>query len=118
MSTKASRDKKIAYMKAYREANRQKIAASSHAWYEANCEKMRAYSKAYRKANLEKVLANLNAWRAANPEKTAANHKAYFEANCEKITARQWRRALGPDAPPELIAARAMWTLVRRELRK
>ena len=89
--------------KAWYEANREKTAARNKAWYEANPEKVLAIKKAYREANPEKVLAASNAYREANPEKAAA---------------RQWRYDLGPDAPPELIEARTMWTLVRRELRK
>ena len=48
---------KAAYQKAYREANREKVAARNKAYREANREKMAAYQKAYREANREKYNA-------------------------------------------------------------
>ena len=76
---------------------------STKAWYAANREKMLAAAKAYREANREKIAASLKAYREAHPE---------------KIAAAMWRHRLGPDTPPELIEARALWSMVRRELRK
>jgi hypothetical protein len=70
------------------------------------------------KANPEKKTALDKAWHEANREKVAARGKVWQDANPEKVLASKWRYILGPDAPPELIAARVMWALVRRELRK
>ena len=47
--------KRAAQQKAYREANREKLAEYHKAWYEANREKVAEYQKAYREANREKI---------------------------------------------------------------
>ena len=73
------------YMKAYREANKEKIAAQQKAYKEANREKIAAQQKAYREANKEKELAWQKSWYEANREKAKAKGKAYYEANKEKI---------------------------------
>lgn len=52
--------------KAYREANKEKVAARQ---------------KAYRKENPEKIYASQKAWRKANPEKVAAYRAEYYELN-------------------------------------
>ena len=83
-----------AYQKAYREANKERIAA----YYEANKEEIAAYQKAYRETNKERIAANNKAYYEANKEKIAAYyeankekkwayHKAYYEANKEKKAA-------------------------------
>jgi hypothetical protein len=76
--------KRAAYMRAYREANKEEIAANTKAYKEANKEKIAAKTKAYREANKEKIAAQHKAYREANKEKVAALHKAYREANKEK----------------------------------
>jgi len=65
------------YMKAYREANRDKAKASSKAWRNANREKSKAYSKAWREENKEYD----KAYREANREKYNASSRAWQEAN-------------------------------------
>jgi len=52
--TEAQRQK-AAQNKAYRDANREKIAARQKAYREANREKVAAYKKAYREANRDKI---------------------------------------------------------------
>jgi hypothetical protein len=95
---------------------------STKAWRDANPEYHKRYQIEYCKNNPEKIRAKQKRYDAANREKRAAFHKAYCKANPEKMRALYakgfWRRTLGPDAPPELIDAYALWTMVRRELRK
>ena len=81
--------------RAYREANKAKIAAQIKAWREANPGNGAAQMKAWREANPEKSAAQMKAWREANPEKVTAHRKAYREANPEKVAAsdRAWRKA-------------------------
>jgi len=79
-------DKK-AYMKAYRQANKEKIAAQQKAHDEANKEKIAAQRKARYEANKEKVAAQAKAWNEANKDKKAARQKAYYDANKNKIAA-------------------------------
>jgi len=84
---KAKKEKQAAYSKAYyeanKEANKEKRAAYRKAFYEANKEKIAARDKAYRVANKEKIAARDKAYRAANKEKILA----YKEANKEKQAA-------------------------------
>ena len=44
-----------AQQRAYREANREKVAAQQRAWYEANREKVAAQRRAYREANRKRM---------------------------------------------------------------
>ena len=87
-------------------------------YHEANRERILTYQKELRKANPESILASQKAWYRANPEKAAAWAKTWREVNPEKAAASRWRYRLGPDASPELIEARALWSMVRREIRK
>ena len=95
---------------------------STKAWREAHPEYHKRYQKEYRKNNPEKIRAIKKKYNAANREKNAAYHKSYCKANPEKMrmfyAKGSWRYCLGPSAPPELIAALAMWTMVRHEIRK
>ena len=93
---KAKKEKQAAYSKAYYEANKEKKAAYSKAYYEANKEtnkeKKAAYRKAYyeanKEANKEKKAAYSKAYYEANKEKVAASGKTYRVANKEKIAAK------------------------------
>ena len=80
-----SKEEKTAYMKAYREANKEKIQANKRAYYKAN-------TKAYNEANKEKIQANKRAYYKANKEEFAAKSKAYYEANKEKAHASSAKR--------------------------
>lgn len=84
-----NRDKKIAYMRDYNAANRERINAFNKANYRANIEERRAYGRAYHYANRDKILAANKARRDANPEKFRTRELKYNEANREK------RRAYG-----------------------
>ena len=76
MAYKAYRDKekRKAYLKAYCEANKDKISAKKKAYYEANKEKKKAYYE-------------------ANKEKRKVYDKAYYEANRAKYIERARFRA-------------------------
>ena len=77
-----------AYDKAYREANKERIAARGKAYREANKERIKVNRAARYQANKEKILAQSKAYYETNKEKILARHKAYYEANKERITAR------------------------------
>jgi hypothetical protein len=85
-------ERKKAAQKAYRERNRELIAARAKARRKLNPEKRnrekeRAYAKAYRERNPDKVKAAYKAWCKANREQKAAADKAWREANREKVAA-------------------------------
>jgi hypothetical protein len=63
-----NKEKKAANNKAWREANKEKIAA----YYEDNKERKASYHKAWREANKEKVAATKKAWAVANADKVTA----------------------------------------------
>jgi hypothetical protein len=63
-----NKEKKAANNKAWREANKEKIAA----YYEDNKERKASYHKAWREANKEKVAATKKAWAVANADKVTS----------------------------------------------
>ena len=83
------KEKKKAYDKVYREANKKKLNAQKKAWYEANKDKIKARKKAYYEANKDETLAQQKEYREANKDKILAQQKAYREANKEKILAQK-----------------------------
>ncbi len=83
----ANKEKIVERIKAYNEANKEKIAEQKKAYHEANKEKIAAQSKAYHEANKEKIAERKKAYKQSNKEKIAAQNKAYREDNKEKIVA-------------------------------
>jgi len=83
-SKKCSKDK----IKAYREANKDKIAEKGKAYREANKDKIKAYYEAYYEANKDKIKAYYEAYYEANKDKI----KAYYEANKDTRTKQQRMR--------------------------
>ena len=79
-------------VKAYQEANKDKIKSYSKAYYEANKDKIKAYQeankdkiKAYREANKDKIREQKKAYQEANKDKIRAYKKEWGEANRDKI---------------------------------
>ena len=89
---KAYREKNREKIAEYREANREKIADYHKAYREKNRERLAAYRKAYYQANREEILAYQRKMRHAASEEEKAQQreymKAYKEANREKLAAR------------------------------
>ena len=83
----AYKNKRAAYQKAYREANKEKVLATQRAWYEDNKERKAATSKAYREANKERKAAIDKAWYEDNKERKVAYYKAWYEDNKERKAA-------------------------------
>jgi hypothetical protein len=83
MATAADKARK----KAYREANKEAIAAKGKAYHEANKEAIAAKGRAYREANKEKIKARVKVYREANKEKIKARVKAWHDANKERMKA-------------------------------
>ena len=78
--------------KAWREANRGKIAEYNRAHHAANREQYIAAMKAYRESNRERVLAAKKAYREANRDKIAEDARAYRKANRHIVYAADLRR--------------------------
>lgn len=57
----------------YRAANRAKVLAKYKSWRLANLAKVRARENAFNAAHREETRSRYHAWRAANPDKAAAN---------------------------------------------
>ena len=95
--------------RAYREANKEKIAAYSISWYQANKEK----AKAYREANKEKIAAYNISWYAANKEKAKAVRKAHREANKEEKAA--YDKAYYEANKERRSAAKRIWQAANKE---
>ena len=105
-----TKEEKISYYDAYREANKDKtkayyqanrdgLATKKKAYYQANKEKAKARAKAYQKANKDKVKDYQKDYYEANKDKLKAKNKAYYqayrEANKHKINSKEkaWRKA-------------------------
>ncbi len=67
----------------YYEANKERIAAVTHAYYEANKERKTEYCKEWRETNKERVASNAKAYYEANKEKMDAYRKTWYEENKE-----------------------------------
>jgi 5-methylcytosine-specific restriction endonuclease McrA len=102
-----NKEKRAAYMNAWREDNKERRAATDKAWYEdnkgrkaaankayweANKEEKAAYDKVYYEANKGRKSATNKAWYEDNKERRAATNKAYCEANPGYIAAKSARR--------------------------
>jgi hypothetical protein len=74
----ATRDKRNAQARAWREANPKKQRRSEAAYYLRNRDEMNAKARAYQKANPDKVRAAELAWRKENPEKCKAIFRRYY----------------------------------------
>lgn len=83
---------KAAYNKAYREANKNKLAARDKERYEADKERiaarMKVYAASWYEQNKEKVAVQGKAYREADKAKQQARSKRYYEANKDEIAAR------------------------------
>lgn len=86
---------KLAYQRAYDEANREKVRSRKKAYREANLEKMKAQAKARSKA-----------YREANLEKAKATQKACYEAKIDqyRLSHEKWRRVQAQTKTALLIA--------------
>ncbi len=78
-------------MKAYYQANKDKIAERRKAHYQANKDKVLEAAKAYRQANKDKAAT----YRQENKDKIAAYTKDRYQANKEKFaeSAKKYRQA-------------------------
>lgn len=121
------------YMKAYREANKEKTKLynkayhkthraenniQSKVYYEKHKEEIKAQKKAYRKANPESVRTSQKAWKElhgkaykkANSQKIKAWHKAYHKINSEKKRDyNRKRRALKRATQVEVIKEKVVY---------
>lgn len=66
--------------RAYRDANPEYMRA----WRDANREKKREYDRKYRAANHEKVRESVRNWQVANPEKRREADRKYLAVNYDK----------------------------------
>ena len=73
------KERERAYQRAYRAANRERIAELKRVHYLANYEEIRKRQNVYRKANPEVMTKGMVAWRKRHPEKIAT-HRTYWNA--------------------------------------
>jgi hypothetical protein len=86
---KANKENHADRSKAYRESNKEKIAEWHKAYYEKNKEKVAESQKAYQKANKDKIAEKKKAYQKANKEKITEYNKAWREANKDAIAERK-----------------------------
>lgn len=94
----ANRKRLAEYQRAWRKANREKIAGWGKEYYQANRDRIQERNKAYHQTNREKTKENRSAWAAANPEKMLEYGRRYYRANREKkLAATRERAKKNPD---------------------
>lgn len=80
------RQARLAYLKAYRTAHAERIAAQKKAWFEANKERCQERNKNNYQANKAKYTELNKLWIQANPNKTAEYAKAFKLRHPERVT--------------------------------
>ena len=93
-----TRDRR-AYNKAYREANKEKIAAQRKAYYEANKEQISEKEKEYRKENLERIRAREREYNKRNRKEKSERNKKWREENAEyrsEYNKKHWSEVVKP----------------------
>tara|TARA_A100000172_G_scaffold32850_1_gene19703 strand:- start:6 stop:605 length:600 start_codon:yes stop_codon:yes gene_type:complete len=107
------KEDKIAYMKVWRKANKEKLAVRQKAYYQSNKEKVKAYNKAWYEANKEKI----KAYNEANKEKKKAYKKAWNEANKERLLAKYkaYSKAYRKDNREKVAALKAKHRAAKRK---
>lgn len=98
-----------ARLHAWREANKDRIAATTRAYREANRERVaevaRAYAPTYREANRERIAARKRAHYLANREQILATQRNYQrDVNTSRIQGRDYRAAWRV-ASPERVSS-------------
>lgn len=78
--------------RAYRQANKEKIAASKREYELQNRDAINHRQRVYRKANHAELLAKSRDYRQTNKEKIAIRKRAYRQLNKEKIAAYDTKR--------------------------
>lgn len=84
-----NRDKNLAKMKAYREANPGKVAATKKRCYEAKKDEYLAKNKKRYAENKEEILAKCAEYRAKNKEAKKKRDREYYRKNRKKIIVKQ-----------------------------
>lgn len=114
--------KRKAYMKKYREENKEQKARHDKKYREANKEKVAAIKKAHYKANKEAVDKKAKAYREANKELIKEQRKAYAlkgkdviaayrEANKEAISAQ--RKVYAKENKVKILISNAKYRLLK-----
>jgi hypothetical protein len=83
----ARKERKRAYLKAYRLKNIDALTAKTRIYTAKNRERRKAYKKAYAAVNPDKIKASRSKHYAANADKIKTSSKAYYNANRDKIAA-------------------------------
>lgn len=98
----------------YYQANKERIAAVTHAYYESNKERKIEYVKNWREENKERVSSNAKAYYEANKEKIDAYRKSWYEENKEHH--RSLVKAWCEENREQLTAYRREWKKSNPEL--
>lgn len=82
-------------VKAYREANKERIAETKRLRYQENKEVLRAKYAEYYRNNREEILERNRSWQEANRERVRKSKREYYQNNRERAyeQSRQWRLA-------------------------
>ena len=80
---------RLAYIKAYRAANRERISAADKARYLHERDARAARSKVYRETHAEELPAKRREYRAANRDAIIAKDRQYYATNKERIAAKR-----------------------------
>ena len=104
----ANKERLAEYNKAYKEANKGKYAEWSKAYYEANKDKIDEWNKAYYEANKDKI----DEWKKTYYEANKERYKAYYEDNKEKIG--EYGKAYRKDNKEKILEYKARRRAMKR----
>jgi len=100
--------------RAWRERNREKIAAASRLRYERDREEILARNRAWSEANPDQHADLIRGWAQRNPQRIAAASRRYYQRHREEVLARKHARRTAPSAlfPRIRFSWPLMWSVL------
>jgi hypothetical protein len=115
--TPEQRARRLAQMKAYASANRDRIAEYKAQWRRDNAEHVAAQMRSYYQTNGEKIRARVKAWRESNSDRKSAANREWNEKNPEKALASYRRSKAKRRKDAKVRIAESFSEQIRRSLR-
>jgi hypothetical protein len=80
-----TRERRLAYSRSYRAANRERLLEEKRRYYQANRERRLEYWRQYRLKNMEQIRESNQRYNHANRERRLAYGRSYLAANRGRI---------------------------------
>ncbi len=112
----ANREQALEGMRAYREANHEKVLEQKRVHYFANRDRIREEHAAYRKANRKHLVKYFRDHYAANRDRRGEQRRAYVEANRDRV--RQAQRSYNDRNKKSIAEYKRAWNTANPEAKK